>query len=141
MKKIKKFDLDFIHENGERMNKLRQEFDKVVNKYVATLLKMYEWDAYYGYWIADDTTGIYAYGDNHFIALHDLIYIVDNKVPEEKLDEWEEYCLWAHDHNHPVPNIHSWVKGCPRVSKEEIKRLDSAREDFEDAIENYKENV
>ena len=125
----------------KRMNKLRQSFDKVVNKYVAALLEMYEWDAYYGYWIADDTTGIYAYSDNHFISLHDLIYIVDNKVPEEKLDEWEEYCLWAHDHNEPVPNIHSWVKGCPRVSKEEIKRLDSAREDFEDAIENYKENV
>ena len=117
---------------------LRAKFDKVVNEYVATLLKMYDWDSFYGYWIGDDTTGIYAYGDSHFINLSDLIYIVDNKVPEIVLSEWEEYCLWAHEFNQTMPNLDSWVKGCPRASKEEMAHLESLKMDLNGEIENYK---
>lgn len=118
--------------------KLRREFDKVVNKYVAALLKMYDWSACYGYWIGDDTTGIYAYGDSHFIALRDLVYIVDNKVPEKTLDEWEEYCLWAHNFKQTIPSLKSWVNGCPRASKEEMAHLESLKMSLNGEIENYK---
>ena len=119
--------------------KLRQEFDKVVEMYVAALLKMYGWSGYYGYWVGDDTTGIYAYGDSHFIALHDLIYIVDNKVPEKTLEEWEEYCLWAHNFKQTIPNLDAWVKGCPRASKEEMTHLENLKMNLDKEIENYQE--
>lgn len=97
---------------------MRHNFDKAVADYVAALLEMYEWDAYYGYWIGDDNTGIYAYGDNHFISLADIIYIVENDVPLVVFEGWEDYCLWAHEVNKPIPNLDSWVRGCPRASKE-----------------------
>ena len=119
--------------------KLRERFDKVVADYVAALLKMYDWDERYGYWVADDTTGVYAYGDNHFISLSDVMYIVDNDVQETTLEEWEEYCLWAHEFNQPIPNLASWVKGCPRASKDEMEALRNAKQELDDMAKHYKE--
>lgn len=124
------------------MNKktnIRKRFDKVVADYVAALLKMYDWDERYGYWVADDTTGIYAYGDNHFLSLSDVMYIVDNDVQEKTLEEWEEYCLWAHEFNQSIPNLTSWVKGCPRASNEEMEVLRKAKQAWENAIKETKE--
>ena len=102
---------------------LRVNFDKAVADYVAALLKMYEWDDFYGFWVGDDNTGVYAYGDNYFISLSDIIYIVDNNVPFEVFDEWCEYQPGAYEVGIPVPNLPSWHKGCPRYSKEEIEEM------------------
>lgn len=126
-------------ENQKQVNALRERFDRAVAGYVAALLKMYDWDERYGYWVADDTTGVYAYGDYHFLNLSDIIYIVDNKVPESVLEEWEEYCLWAHEFNQTIPNLASWVKGCPRASKGEIEALRKAKQDLDDAVKHIKE--
>lgn len=120
--------------NNKQVNKQRSNFDKAVGEYVAALLKMYDWDARYGYWISDDTTGIYAYEDDHFIALSDLIYIVDNDVPLATLEEWKEYCLWAHEYNQTIPNLPSWVKGAPRASKSEMDALSKLHDDFKKTI-------
>ena len=122
-------------------NKLRTAFDKAVTNYVAALLEMYEWDAYYGYWVGDDTTGIYAYGDCHFLTLSNIIYIVDNDVPLDVFEEWDDYCLWAHEFNQRIPNLDSWVKGCPRESKEEMEALRTAKQDFENQIQELKDKI
>ncbi len=125
--------------NKKQVNQLRNNFDKAVDEYVAALLKMYEWDGRYGYWIADDNTGVYAYGDYHFIALADIIYIVDNSVPLDTFEEWDEYCLWAHKFSQTIPNLPSWVKGCPRLSKDERMHLEKLKDDLKEAIESYKD--
>ena len=122
-------------------NKLRTAFDKAVANYVAALLEMYEWDAYYGYWVGDDNTGIYAYGDNHFINLANVVYIVDNDVPLDVLEEWEDYCLWAHEFNQSIPNLDSWVKGCPRVSKEEMEALSKEKQELEEMAIKLRNNL
>lgn len=125
--------------NHQQVSTLHKYFSEAVDKYVAALLKMYEWDASYGYWVADDNTGVYAYGDYHFLSLSNIIYIVDNKVPEDVLCEWEEYCLWAHEFNQTIPNLDSWVMGCPRASNEEMAALRKAKQDLDDAIKETKE--
>lgn len=123
----------------ENVRLLRMNFDKAVADYVAALLKMYEWDSFYGYWVGDDNTGVYAYGDNYFLNLSDIIYIVDNNVPFEVFDEWCEYITDAHEVGLHIPNLPSWHKGCPRASKEEIERLKGLRKDFNDAVKQCKE--
>ena len=125
--------------NKKQVSKRRSNFDKAVGEYVAALLKMYDWDGHYGYWISDDTTGIYAYEDDHFIALSDLIYIVDNDVPLATLEEWDEYCVWANEYNQTIPNLPSWVKGCPRLSKDEMAHLEKLKDEFKEAIKSYKD--
>lgn len=118
--------------------KLRQNFEKAVGDYTKALLKMWELDAHYGYWIGDDMTGVYAYGDDIFINLSDLIYIVDNKVELKDVEEWQEYCVFAHEFNQTIPNLPSWVKGCPRLNEAEKQRLIDAKRDFEDTVKYFK---
>ncbi len=118
---------------------LRDNFEKAVADYVAAFLNMYELDARYGYWVADDMTGFYVYGDSHFLSLSNLIYIVDNNVPESTIKEWEDYRIWAHEFGQTIPKLDAWVKGCPRASKEQMEHLIKLKQDFDDAVQDYKE--
>jgi hypothetical protein len=114
---------------------LRETFDTVVDGYIQRLLRMFEWDTSYGYWVSDDRTGVYAYGDDYFINLADIIYIVDNHVSKKDFEEWWNYGLWAHEFNQTIPNLASWVSGCPRVSKEEMDTLRGLKESLNKEID------
>lgn len=119
--------------------KLRTDFDKAVDAYLDALVEMYGWDSYYGGWVAADRTGVYAYAEDVFINLSDIIYIVDNDVPKEEFDKWYSYCLWANDFNMTIPTLPAWVKGAPRASKAEMERLEKLRQEFNDACNDIKE--
>ena len=118
---------------------IRLNFEIAVRDYVRELLKRFDWDAVYGYWVADDCTGVYACGD-YFINLADVIYIVDNNVKFEEFDEWYSYCLWAHENGQTTPNLSSWVKGCPRASKSQMERIDNVKQALADLYSELKEN-
>jgi hypothetical protein len=121
------------------MNKLRSNFDKAVEAYIDELHKQFDWSACYGYWVADDTTGIYVYADEHYLNLSDIVYIVDNKVTIDEFEEWEHYCMWAHEFNQTEPNLKSWHNGCPRAPKDEIEHLNALKKRFEDEVNKLKE--
>lgn len=125
--------------NKAHLQLLRGNFEKAVSEYLAAFLEMYEWDAHYGYWVADDCTGIYAYGDDYFINVSDIIYIVDNQVKKEDFDEWYKYCVFATEFGQTIPNLSSWLKGCPRLSKREIRHLCELKSNFENAMRECKE--
>lgn len=111
---------------------LKKNFEDAANGYVEALLAMYEFDAFYGYWIANKVGEVYAYGDRHFFNFDDIRYLVDNNVSLDVFEEWEEYCLDSFELNLSTPNLQSWVKGCPRASKEEIQRLKNIKKQFEE---------
>jgi len=106
---------------------LKKEYENAANKYVDALLSMYEMDSFYGYWIADDVGGVYAYGDTFFFNFDDIRYLVDNEIPLDVFDEWQDYCIEAFELGISQPNLQAWVKGCPRASKEEIERIRSIK--------------
>lgn len=122
-----------------RKKVLREKFNEAVNQYLLALLEMWEWDAHYGYWIADNIGGIYAYGENYFIGFDDMRYIVDNNVKKEVYYEWSEYCLVANEYNFSIPNLDSWIKGCPRVSQRDIEYLQGLKSKLIKECERLKE--
>lgn len=119
--------------------KLKDDFNKAVDAYLEAFLKMYEWDSFYGGWVAEDRTGVYTYADDVYVSLSDIIYIVDNDVPKEEFNKWYSYCLWAHDFNMTIPTLPAWVKGAPRASESEMERLEKMRQEFNDACNEVKE--
>lgn len=121
---------------------LRQDYEKAVNGYLNELLRMWELDAHYGYWIGDEVGGLYDYGDGSFdINIQDIIYCVENDVTREQYDEWQEYICDAAEFNFPMPNLRSWMRGCPRTPPEAFEKLRKLKQDLNDAVEEEKKKV
>ena len=118
----------------KQVKTLRKQLDAVIENYTKTLCERFKIDEAYCYWAADDNTGIYRCADDLFLNLSDVIYIVDNNIERKVVEEWQEYCIFAHDFQQSIPNLPSWVKGCPRLSKGEIKRLKALRDELEQTI-------
>ena len=127
---------------------LRKDFEKAVDAYVDALL--YMWSDYdmddpaftpnYGYWVGDDKSGVYCYGDDTFINLSDIILCVEENVSYERYTEWIDYCSQAHEFGFDEPNLRSWLNGCPHVPQETFDKLQNMKENLESLIEVVKHN-
>jgi hypothetical protein len=121
---------------------LRQDYEKAVNGYLNELLRMWELDAHYGYWIGDDVGGVYDYGDGSFdINLQDIIYCVLHDVTHEQYMEWQQYICDASEFGFATPNLRSFVRGCPRTPAETFKHLRELKATLNDAIRDEKERM
>jgi hypothetical protein len=121
---------------------LKEQWEKACNGFLMELLRMWELDAHYGYWIGDEVGGVYDYGDGMFtINMDDIIYCVENDVTHEQYIEWQEYICDAAEFGFATPNLRSWMKGCPRTSAETFKHLREIKAMLNDAIQEEKERV
>lgn len=119
---------------------LREQWEKACNGYLVELLRMWELDAYYGYWIGEEIGGVYDYGGGMFtIGMNDIIYCVEHDIGREQYIEWQEYCCDAAEFGFDMPNLKSWIMGCPRTSQEVFKKLREMKKILDDAIKAEKE--
>ena len=120
--------------------KLRKDYEQACNGFLVELLRMWELDAHYGYWIGDDVGGVYDYGDGMFtINMDDIIYCVEHDVTEKQYMEWQEYICDADEFGFDTPNLKSWIMGCPRTSQEVFKKLRKMKAELNEAIKAEKE--
>ena len=121
---------------------LKKQWKQSCNGFLVELLRMWELDAYYGYWIGDEVGSVYDYGDGMFtINMDDIIYCVLNDVTREQYEEWQEYICDASEFGFAMPNLRSWMKGCPRTSAETFKHLRELKATLNDAIRDEKERM
>ena len=119
---------------------LREQWEQACNGYTMALLRMWELDAYYGYWIGEEIGGVYDYGGGMFtIGMDDIIYCVEHDIGREQYIEWQEYCCDASEFGFDMPNLKSWIMGCPRTSQEVFKKLREMKKILDDAIKAEKE--
>ena len=119
---------------------LKEQWEKACNGYLVELLRMWELDAYYGYWIGEEIGGVYDYGGGMFtIGMNDIIYCVEHDIGREQYIEWQEYCCDAAEFGFDMPNLKSWIMGCPRTSQEVFKKLREMKKILDDAIKAEKE--
>ena len=114
---------------------LRRQYDAACNGYVTELLRMWELDGFYGYWIGDDVGGVYDYGGAFTIGMEDIIYCVENDVTEEQYQEWQEYICEAIEFGFDTPNLKSWMHGCPRTDKATFERLCALKAELNKAVD------
>lgn len=120
---------------------LRDLYKKACNGYIEELLRMWELDAHYGYWVGDEPGTVYCYGDTHNLSMEEIIYIVGNDIEEDEVLAWEDYCLDAHEFGFDMPNLRSWHRGCPRTPKETFDHLRELKANLAKAVEDEKERV
>lgn len=114
---------------------LKEQWEKACNGYLTELLRMWELDAFYAYWIGDEVGGVLDYGGGAFtIGMDDIIYCVEHNVSEQQYQEWQEYIIDAAEFGFDTPNLRSWHMGCPRVQQATFNRLRSLKKDLADAV-------
>ena len=119
---------------------LREQWEQACNGYLVELLRMWELDAHYGYWIGEEIGGVYDYGDGMFtIGMYDIIYCVEHDIGREQYIEWQEYCCDAAEFGFDTPNLKSWMMGCPRTPPEVFEKLRKMKAELNEAIKAEKE--
>ena len=79
----------------KKPTQLRKCLDQIIGLYVAEFEEKHETQL--EYWIADDTTGIAAFGDN-FFNLADIVYDIDNDCPTtvgNNIFSWQNYQVYS----------------------------------------------
>ena len=121
---------------------LKDDWKKACNGFLVELLRMWELDAHYGYWIGDETGSVYDYGDGSFdIGMDDIIYCVLNDVTQEQYEEWQEYICDAMEFGFNTPNLRSFLRGCPRTPAETFQHLRELKATLNDAILDEKQRM
>lgn len=120
---------------------LKVNYDAACNAYLEALLKMWELDAHYGYWIGDEVGGVYDYDGGFTINMDDIIYCVENGVTERQYYEWQEYICDASEFGFDLPNLKSWMHGCPRTPQEVFEHLRGLKKDLAEAVEEEKQRI
>ena len=119
---------------------LKEQYEKACNGYLVELLRMWELDAYYGYWIGQEIGGVYDYGGGMFtIGMNDIIYCVEHDIGREQYMEWQDYLCDAAEFGFDTPNLKSWMMGCPRTTPEVFEKLRKMKAELNDAIKAEKE--
>ena len=122
--------------------KLKEQFEQACNGYLCELINMWELDAHYGYWIGDETGGLYDYGDGMMtINMDNIIYCVEHDVTESQYQEWQEYVCDAAEFGFDTPNLRSFVRGCPRTPQETFEKLRKLKADLNNAVEEEKKKM
>ena len=126
----------------KKKEELRKDWEQACNGYVNELLRMWELEPHYGYWVADEVGGVYDYGDGMLtIGIHDIIYCVEHDVTQQQYIEWQEYICDASEFGFDTPNLKSWMRGCPRTPESVFVKLRKLKADLNEAIDEEKERI
>ena len=117
---------------------LREQWEKACNDYMKELLRVWELDTFYAYWVGGDVGGVLDYDGAFSISMEEIIFCVENDVTEEQYEEWQNYICDAAEFGFSTPNLKSWMKGCPRTPPEVFDRLRAMKKDLADAVEEEK---
>ena len=120
---------------------LKEQWKKACKGFLDELLRMWELDAHYGYWVGDEHGTTYCYGETHNLTMEDIMYIVDCDIEEDEVLAWEDYCLDAYEFKFTTPNLRAWHMGCPRTEQAVFAKLRALKADLDKAVEEEKERV
>lgn len=120
---------------------LKKDWKQACHGFLVELLRMWELDGYYGYWIGDEVGSIYDYAGELCIGMDDIIYCVEHDVTEEEYREWSDYCVEASEFGFTTPNLKAWHMGCPRTPPEVFERLRKIKADLAKAVEEEKQRM
>lgn len=124
---------------------LRENYDKACNAYLMAFCEKHEFD--YAdvarSWVGGDVGGITLCAD-YCVGMSDIITDIDMDAPEEEYVKYYDYCLRVGSIANgelKTPNYDSWLRGCPRIDEEQIRRLEDLQQDIRKAEAVLKEEI
>lgn len=121
--------------------KIRIDFERVVGSYEDALCELFQLNKDDGFWVGDDIGGVYCNGDMFCITFDEMRIVIDNNISKKEFLEYEEYVSFCMEFNKVAPNLQSWIKGCPRHSKETIQKIHDLKRQFDIAVSNFNQEI
>lgn len=126
--------------NKAHRDLLRQRYEDACEEYLKAFCDAYDLQYEKDSWTGGCVGTITCVCDYYFDFNSVVKYAVDHNLHDfGDLDEWYNYCMFAHEFNQTIPSFDAWSRGCPRLSKSEQQRLIGLKMDFNAAIKDYKE--
>ena len=124
--------------NKATLKLYKENYEKACNAWINELLNMWEQSPEYGFWVGDEVGGTYFHEAGFSFDMSDIIFCVENNVPLEKVWDFIDYTTKCSEYNFNMPNLKSYVKGCPTVPDETFEKLDSIKAELEKCINDTK---
>lgn len=131
-----------------------KNYENAVNAIITAFKEKQDLDTYGGYWIGNQIGEVYDFGDMTF-DFRDILIDLKEDAPKGEIFKWGEYMTRIWSINNMAGSIllkdnnyRSWLKGCPRLTEEELDTVEDKWKTLVDEIaalgkkvENKKANI
>ena len=133
----------------ENKELVKRKYEDACNDYLKLFCEKhgFDYDDAVNSWVAGEAGGVCALGD-YFVSFEDMKTDIDNDAPKDEYWLYYDYSLEAHELGFNCPNYPNWLRGCPRLSEEQMKslrdaknRVYEAQEDFERILKEENEKL
>lgn len=102
---------------------LWNEWVNVCDKYLKLFCDKhdYDYEDAKDSWVSNFNGTIVLCGDE-CVSMENIILDIELNAPEGEFHKWYWYCMDAATINEFQPNYYSWLKGCPTIDADELKR-------------------
>lgn len=114
---------------------LRENYDNACNAYLKAFCEKHDFEYDPREWIAGDPGGTACVGD-FYVGMSDILTDIDRDAPEDEYVKYYDYCLRVGSiagGELTTPNYDSWLRGCPRISDEQLQQLEEYQSGIRDA--------
>lgn len=116
---------------------LRLNYNEACNAYLMAFCEKHGFDYADAAqsWVGGDVGGITLCAD-YYVSMSDILTDIDLDAPEDEYVKYYDYCLRVRsiaDGELKTPNYQNWLRGCPRMDEEQIKRLEELQQDIRSA--------
>jgi len=101
-------------------NTLHKAYEAVCDTYAQRLIEQLGLRKDDAYWVLDEIGDVFAYRDNYFLTMEEIVLLVDNCIGYDEFNEW--YNQWTEFDNENRINLRSWLMGArPGMLKDKKK--------------------
>lgn len=107
---------------------IQELYNDACNEYLQAFCEKhdFDYDEASRSWVANEVGGVCLLGD-YYISFDDMKTDIDMGTNENEFFNYYDYSLDAHELGFNCPNYKNWLRGCPRLSPEQIKSIREAK--------------
>ena len=113
-----------------KTTKAIENYNKACNAIAELWVKKHEFDLTDSFWVGNTIGGVFCASD-FFANMETMLIDLKLDAPEDQFIKWHDYCVRAGMLGVTTPNFHSWLKGCPIRSDDELKNLEALQAKIE----------
>lgn len=120
---------------------LIKNYENAVNAIIDEFKKKQEINSTEGYWIGNQIGEVYDFGDTMTFDFHDILNDLKENAQKGEIFKWRDYTLRIWQINNMAGgvllqemNYRSWLKGCPRLTEDELNTVENKWKTLVDEI-------